>query len=109
MATPLVAPLTPVNSKAVGKMETGQGHKAVMEATKDEPCPMPLTFKANSDVQSPLPDVAGISSNTLRGESLEEVVGQYPDDSDSEEEEKLVAKTPTHSERKRIQDALFKS
>ncbi|KAL2044306.1 hypothetical protein N7G274_003011 [Stereocaulon virgatum] len=109
MATPLVAPLTPVKSNDVAKTSKDQGHKAVIEATKDGSCPMPLTSKANSHVQSRLPDVVEISSNTLHGHDLGGVMGQYPDDSDSEGEEKLVAETPTHSERKRIQDALFKS
>jgi hypothetical protein len=109
MATPLIAPLTPVNLNDVGNIETGQGHKAVIEAIKDGSCPIPSTSKSNSDVQSRLPDLARTSSTTLRGDSLEEVVNQYQDDSDSGEEEKFVAETATHSERKRIQDALFKS
>ena len=109
MAKPSVAPLTPVNLNDAGTMKTSQGHKAVVEATKDGPSSMSLTPNVNSDVQSQDPDIAGESSNIINGVEFGDEADQWRGDPDSEEEEKAVAETPTLSEKERIQNALFQA
>lgn len=109
MAIPLVAPLTPINLNDAGTMKTSQDHKAVVEATKDGPSSMSLTPNVNSDVQSQDPDIAGASSSKLNGVEFGDEADQYPGDSNSEGEEKVDAETPTLSEKKRTQIALFQA
>ena len=109
MATPLVAPLTPVNLNDAGTMKTSQGHKAVVEATKNGPSSMSLTPNVNSDVQSQDPDIAGESSSIINRVEFGDEADQWPGDSDSEEEETVVTETPTLSEKKQIQNALFQA